>query len=164
MDAQNVNEGRHVAALVDPKKRFASALLNLQEGQTIVFTDNFDKAYGDNDFIRHLLDPETRDFALAFGNTQLATKEGYFAATRVGDEIHIEGTVEHHWDDEYDFHPERYFGFGGIKANDAAILERHGRAKPFARKSSWPRRVKGTIEIENGALKNPVFEWEDIDQ
>jgi hypothetical protein len=24
--------------------------------------------------------------------------------------------------------------------------------------------IKGKTQIENGALKNPVFEWEDIDQ
>lgn len=162
LDAQGANEGRQEKAFVVPD-RFAPALLSLKDGQTIVFEDNWDKVYGDRDFLRHLVDPSTRDFALAFGNTHLATK-GDLAATRVGDEIHIEGAVRHEWDDPYDFHPNRYLGIGGFKARDAETLERYGRAKPFARKSSWPRRVKGTIKIENGALKDPAFEWEDIDQ
>lgn len=162
LDAQNFNELRQEGAFLNPK-RFANRLLNLGDGQSERFEDEFNRAYGDWDFLKQVLDPETRDFALAFGNTQLKSN-GDFTATRVGDEIHIEGTVAHNWSDDYDFHPERYFGLGGIMAKDAAILEKHGRAKPFARTSSWPRRVTGKIRIENGVLKDPVFEWEDIDQ
>lgn len=161
-EGESVNESRQEKAFIDPEKH-GRALIHLKDGQTIYFSDNFDRDYNDWDFAKQLLDPETRDFAIAFGNTKLATK-GKFAATRVGDEIRIEGNVGHYWDDDYDFHPERYLGLGGFKARDAAILEQHGRAKSFARKSSWPRRLKGKVRIENGVLKDPVFTWEDIDQ
>jgi hypothetical protein len=162
-EGQDSIESQVVGSLVGSGGH-AKKLLDIKDGDSILFEDKtFKRDFKDWDFVRHLANPDTRDFALAFGNTTLESK-AHIGATRVGDEVHVEGTVDYQWPETYVFYPDRYLDFGGFAAKGAAALEQHRGAKPFAIRSSWPRRFKGKIRIENGVLKNPVFEWEDIDQ
>ncbi len=157
--AEELNSWRTEDAFVNPRHH-AGKLLALKDGQTITINDKWDKDYEDLDFLKQSIDPASKDFALAFGNTKFHT-EGAFQVTRAGDEILIEGIVENDWKDRYWFRPDRYLGVGGALAEGAVTLEEHRGAKPFDIKSTWLRRLKGKIQIKDGALTKPVFEWED---
>ncbi len=47
-------------------------------------------------------------------------------------------------------------------ADGALALQKHRGAQPFDILAEWKQKVQGTIEIINGALKNPQFHWQDI--
>jgi hypothetical protein len=147
----------------DPDHGHAGKLLTMKDGETITISDEWDRDFGNDDFTVQLLGSESRDFALAFGNTKFHSK-GDFKASRSGDEITIEGVMVHDWKDRYQFHPDRYMGVGGFLAKGASALEQHRGAKPFDTKSSWARRITGKIRVENGKLREPTFSWEDIEE
>ena len=82
--------------------------------------------------------------------------KGTFTAERKGNVIHIKGTVDHVWKDKYDFEPNQPY------ADGALALQKHRGARPFDILAKWKQKVKGTIEIVDGALKNPKFQWTDV--
>ena len=94
----------------------SQTLRGLKDGESIAFGDkSFKRDFNEWDFVRHLANPATRDFALAFGNTTL-NSQAHVGATRVGDEVHVEGTVDYQWPETYVFYPDRYLDFGGFAA------------------------------------------------
>ena len=93
-----------------------------------------------------------KNLARAFGRTEIISNfDG--RAVRQGDTIYVTG--EDSWEDPYHrLQP----GSGG-----PLLLERCGRAKRFKMKGSWMQSVKGTVEVRDGQLVNPRFEWKDIE-
>ncbi len=60
----------------------------------------------------------------------------------------VTGRISHVWTDEsYDFNA------GGLFADDARILERAGKSKPFQWWASWDEAVEGELEIVGDALR-----------
>jgi hypothetical protein len=143
--------------LSDTEVGHAKKLRGLKDGESVEISDDFAADHGPFAFAGQVLDPSTRDYALAFGSLGVKSY-GNFTATRRGDEIHIQGIVDHKIKDPYDFNP------GGPYSAEPNLLERHGKAKPFERRGLWSRRVNGTIRLEGGELRDPQFTWEDIDR
>jgi hypothetical protein len=80
-----------------------------------------------------------------------------FVATRRGKRIEIEGIIEHRWDDRYDFEE------GRPSSEAPLMLLQAGRAHVYETKSGWKQRFVGTVDIEEGRLVRPRFQWQDID-
>jgi hypothetical protein len=157
-NAEQKNDQRFERSfLPDAMNGHAEKLEKLKDGESVLIEDRFAVDYGPGAYALQTMDTSTRDYALAFGRLGLKSN-GNFTATRRGDEIHIEGIVDHHFKDPYDFNP------GGPYSSDPNLLERHGKAKSFDRRALWSRRVTGTIRMENGRLGDPQFTWQDIDQ
>jgi hypothetical protein len=135
-DAERKNEWRlERSFLLGGEHAHAEKLADLKDGETIEFRDDFKVDYGPGSFASQALDPKTTDFATAFGRLGFKS-DGNVTATRRGDTIEIDGTVNHRFDDRYDFNP----------------------GQPYA---SEP--THGTIKLDNGRLYSPRFTWEDID-
>lgn len=151
-EAEAKNDSRFERSFLVPEKQsgHAEKLLRLKDGQSVTFKDNWDVAYKPWNFAGQALNPDTRDYAAAFGRLALES-EGKFTATRRGERIHLEGIITHRFDDPYDFHE------GQPYSSEPLLLEKYGRAKPFNRKGAWNRRIKGSIRTDNGGLSEPHF-------
>ena len=136
--------------------RINSALKGLKEGDEPVFiTDFWERVLGPAGFLREWRYGD-KNLARAFGKTNIKSNfKGH--AVRQGNTIYVTGTVTHSWNDPYDF--ERF----QPGAAGPLLLERFGRAKRFKMEGSWDHRVEGTVEVRDGKLVNPQFEWKDID-
>ena len=134
----------------------AETLLTLRDGETIPFEELVDPEHGYVDSVRHWFGDE--DGFYSFGRMTFYSKGG-FTATRRGDKIHITGTVKHGFNDPYDFHPEWW----DFLTEEAYMLQESGRGKQFENRGMWGREVSGTVEIFNGFLVNPQFDWKDVD-
>lgn len=126
----------------------------MKDGQSDSIADHWDSETGHFGNARKLIGGDG-DFVAAFGRTNV-TSTVDVKVTRVGNQIRIEGTVTHVWDDAYDF--ERMQPF----ADGALALQKHRGAKPFKFGASWQQRVTGTVDIRNGRLTNPKIQWQDI--
>ncbi len=138
-----------------PQHKFNAKLKRIKDGQTInLGTDDWEREFHYFDQLIQLVTGEA-DFALGVGRTELISK-GTFTAERKGNVIHVKGTVDHIWDDKYKFKRNQPF------ADGALALQKHRGARPFVIRAEWKQKVQGTIEIVDGALKNPQFHWQDI--
>lgn len=98
------------------------------------------------------------DDVLSKGRKQLQSK-ATFTATRTGDKIHLEGTVTHDGNQDYDFES---FGIGD--AIGAKALQDGGEAGPFRIISNWDQRFSGTVDVVGkDQLSNPRITWQDVD-
>lgn len=150
-DAEHENHGRFEENLLNDKSNgFGKRLLALKDGQSDKFPDYFKVLLERKDF--QLSSP---DLALAAGTSTLRS-DGAFKATRQGNIIHIEATIDHRWKDDYNFHE------GKLGAEEPLALKKFRGAKPFKVESGWKRRLVGTVEVRNGALGNPRFTWTDV--
>lgn len=91
--------------------------------------------------------------------TSTITSRGNFILDRSEQDkqgwIKINGAVEHHWWDPYDWHPGLTAfipGFGKVADADAKFLEDEGLAKGFRMFSFWHHRVTGRYGIDTGLL------------
>jgi hypothetical protein len=131
-------------------------LRGLKDGEsTPLPPDNWDVDYDPKRIAEDFARGET-DFYFAFGRTKVKS-DVLFRATRHGDQIHIEGTVSHGWNDVYDFTRTQPGGGGAL------ALQEHRGARPFDVAAAWSRKVRGTVDIRNGELTNPRFQWTDMD-
>ncbi len=71
--------------------------------------------------------------------------------------MEITGTVQHNWNDTYDFDD----GQPGFE--EAKLLLDEGMAKEFSIRANWRQKVTATYRLENGELKLEGTKWEDID-
>jgi hypothetical protein len=117
-------------------------------------TDDWEREFHFDDQLIQLVTGEA-DFALGVGRTEVKSK-GTFTAERKGNVIHIKGTVDHVWEDKYKFKRNQPF------ADGALALQKHRGARPFDIRAGWKQKVQGTIEIVDGALRNPKFQWTDV--
>ena len=75
---------------------------------------------------------------------------------REHDHVRVFGRITHVWTDEgYNFDP------GGIFANDAALLEAAGLAKPFSWRAEWVDILNGSIAYFGvpAAVRRPFRKW-----
>ena len=141
--------------ILKPQHKFNAALIGIKDGQTKnLGTDDWEREFHFFDQLIQLVTGEA-DFALGVGRTEFIS-EGAFTATRKGNVIHIKGVVDNAWKDTYDFEPDQPF------ADGALALQDHRGARPFDIRAGWKQKVQGTIEIGNGALRNPKFQWTDV--
>ncbi len=141
--------------ILKPQHKFNAALIGIKDGQTKnLGTDDWEREFHFFDQLIQLVTGEA-DFALGVGRTEFIS-EGAFTATRKGNMIHIIGVVDNTWKDTYNFAPNQPF------ANGALALQKHRGARPFDIRAPWKQKVQGTIEIINGALRNPKFQWTDV--
>ena len=138
---------------------FFKSILPLIAGeakQTDTETDNWQVAlkvgWRDSEFY-----DSQKDFGRAFGSLGV-NAEVTGRARRVGDSIHVEGSVEHWLYDLYDF--EGVFIYG----NKAAALEQAGRARRFEIGAGWTQRFTAVIEIVDGAPRIKEFRWMDTNE
>ena len=139
------------------KSGFNDALKGLKEGdEPVEINDYWERVLGPGGFLKEWYAGD-KDLARAFGKTNIKSNyEG--RAERQGDTIYIAGEVTHSWNDPYDFDRFQPGSSGPL------LLEKYGRAKKFKMKGSWVESVKGTVEVRDGKLVNPRFEWKDIDR
>ncbi len=82
------------------------------------------------------------------------TSTGDFLLQREGTRILVTGAITHVWtDDGYNFDPGKPFH------EEAQILERHGKAKPFQWKATWEEGILGELQIENAFSPNATRRW-----
>ena len=143
-------------------------LKTMEDGETLRFTDEWDSRFVFEEFVRDGLLGSSleRDFARAAGKTNLLSM-GTFTATRRGDRIEIKGTVTHFWgarDRDTGRLEREIYDFHGAQpgATEARVLERYGRARPFAFGAEWRQRVTGFIPIEGHRLGRPNLRWMDV--
>ena len=77
------------------------------------------------------------------------TSTGEFLLQRKGDRITVTVTVTHVWSDE-----GFKFDTGDPFRDEAQVLERHKKAKPFPWKAEWVDIITGELEIVNPFTPN----------
>ena len=139
-----------------PQHKFNAQLKRIKDGAPPINlgTDDWEREFHFFDQLIQLVTGEA-DLALGVGRTEVKSK-GTFTAERKGNVIHIKGTVDHVWKDTYNFKRNQLF------ADGALALQKHRGARPFDILAKWKQKVQGTIEIVDGALKNPKFQWTDV--
>ena len=139
----------------DPDKSILPLIAGDAE-QTNIETDNWQVAlkvgWRDLEFY-----DSQKDFGRAFGSLGV-NAEVTGRARRVGDSIHVEGSVEHWLHDLYDFVDVPVYG------NMAAALEQAGRARRFVIGAGWTQRFTAVIEIVDGAPRIKEFRWMDTNE
>ena len=135
--------------------RINNALKGLKESdEPVKITDHWERVLGPVGFLKEWYAGD-KNLARAFGKTNIRSNfKGH--AVRRGNTIYITGEVTHSWNDPYDFETFQPGSAGPL------LLERFGRAKRFKMEGSWDQRVEGTVEVRDGKLVNPRFEWEDV--
>ena len=135
--------------------RINNALKGLKDrDEPVDVTDHWVRVLGPVGFLKEWYAGD-KNLARAFGKTNIRSDfDGH--AVRRGNTIYITGEVTHSWNDPYDFERFQPGSSGPLR------LERYGRAKKFDMEGSWNQRVKGTVEVRDGKLVNPRFEWEDV--
>jgi hypothetical protein len=126
------------------EKQLAKLARGLNDGQTITFSDYWDAA---------LTGSGWTELFYASGTSQI-TSTGNFTLTRKGDKIYISGSINHEWNDPYDWHAglsANIPGFGNIKDEDALLVQREYGAKPFHMTSSWSNNVNTSSTIWFGS-------------
>jgi hypothetical protein len=96
------------------------------------------------DLLRGLFgDTERFNDNVAIGRT---TVKSTFKGTisRNGDQISVDGTVDHDWGDKYDFHPSR-LGLPQPGAEAARSLEQYRRGKTYTFGGRWQQRLSGRV-------------------
>ncbi len=93
--------------------------------------------------------------SVAFGpGGSSLTSTGDFLLQREGTRVLVTGAITHVWtDDGYDFDRGKPFH------EEAQILERHKKAKPFQWKAEWEDGILGELEIENAFSPNATRRW-----
>jgi len=110
------------------RKGLNRRLLNLPDGKTYTFDDHFVHPIFGRTVKEKVSNALTNSLTyFAFGQGKIRSN-GKFTATRKGDVLTINGTLEHGFDTDdnrFDFNP------GQIGSRSARTLERRGKAKPF---------------------------------
>ena len=93
--------------------------------------------------------------SIAFGpGGSSLTSTGEFLLQREGTRILVAGAITHVWtDDGYNFDPGKPFH------EEAQVLERHGKAKPFQWEAKWEEGILGELQIENAFSPNATRRW-----
>lgn len=133
LDAERVNQQRFENSLNTESNGMSS-------GSSRSFNDHWD---------RQLTASVFEELYYASG-TSTITSTGDFNLTRTGDTVAIDGTVEHHWHDPYDWHAGLSAfipGHGNISDSDALILERCRGASSFQMSGDWTQTLSGSIDI-----------------
>jgi hypothetical protein len=82
--------------------------------------------------VRGISDPEGTITVLLGPGSSSLTSSGDFLMRRQGDRVLVTGTITHLWTDPgFDFNP------GRILHEEAQILQRHGKARPFTWTAEW---------------------------
>lgn len=146
ISAEETNQERFVTSL-------RKQALSLRDGETKQFADYWDRTFTANPFT---------ELYYASG-TSTITSRGTFTLSRSGDEITITGTVNHEWNDPYDWHAglAAYIpGFGSISDQDALLLQQHRGAAPFHMTASWRQTLRGSYTIDNFLyFDSSEFNW-----
>lgn len=124
----------------------------LTDGETRRFSDYWH---------RQLTGGITTELFYASGTSTIRSL-GNFTLKRDGKVITIEGAVEHHWYDPYDWHADlaAYIpGFGSVSDKDALLLQQHRGAKEFQMNADWPQTVQGSIEIVDWWFDSVDYIW-----
>jgi len=158
-NAEEENQKRFENSLVADDHKYGQTLKDLEDGQSVRLSkDIWDvdlKAFGDTKRpARPGVMFGSPDLAAGSGDSDFKST-GNFIAKRKGDTIHIEGVVEHEWSDTYDWDKDQPYGAGAME------LQVGRGAKPFDLRAGWRQRMKGTVRIEDGELKNPRLVWTD---
>ena len=135
---------------------YAEELLRMQDGDEIVLSGSNGHEARMSFGGRNSPVPIDKEEQWASGRTtvQAKTVDG-FRAVRRGDRIFVFGTVEHRWDDDYDFKGK------GVLTNLALTTRDGGRAREYRNLSHWRQGLFGELKIENGELIPVRFDWHD---
>ncbi len=77
-----------------------------------------------------------------------------FFLQQEGTRIHVAGAITHVWTDlGYDFDAGKPF------YEEAQILERHKKAKPFKWEVRWEEGILGELQIENAFTPSAIRRW-----
>lgn len=99
------------------------------------------------------LGPRSGSIAFGPGGSSLIST-GDFLLQQEGARIHVAGAITHVWTDlGYDFDAGKPF------YEEAQILERHRKAKPFKWKAEWQEGTLGELQIENAFTANATRRW-----
>ena len=99
------------------------------------------------------VDPQSGSIGFGIGGSNL-TSTGKFLLQRKGDRITVTVSVTHVWSDPgYDFDRGKPF------YDEAQVLERHGKAKPFKWKAEWDDVITGELQIVNAFSPNATRRW-----
>ncbi|PTL78086.1 DUF4157 domain-containing protein [Vitiosangium sp. GDMCC 1.1324] len=150
---------RSFSSLIDAERknqeRFEDSLYaiakTLKHGDTKTFTDHWDKMFTASQF---------EELYYASGTSTIRSK-GTFTLSCIENTIRIQGTVNHHWFDPYDWHAGlgAYIpGFGNISDEDALIIQQCRGAKPFDMEADWQQSLSGTVVI-NTFFNDKTYTW-----
>ena len=104
--------------------------------------------------VRGISDPEGTITVLLGPGSSSLTSSGDFLSRRQGDRVLVTGTITHLWTD-----PAFNFDQGRILHEEAQILQRHGKARPFTWTAEWREEVVGTLKIENIFQADAARRW-----
>jgi hypothetical protein len=143
------------------KHMFKEHILNLKDGESIVLNNKGVPGGGDF-WDRDLGKGDARkagdlDQYNATGNTKFRS-HGSIKATRKGNIIEIEGVIDNSFKDLYDFNEKDLLLLPFRK------LTTNSHAKPFLVYGTSLEKVTGKLEIRDGNIYNPRFEWRKIKQ
>ena len=102
---------------------------------------------------------ETPGILLGAGASHV-TSRGIFELIWRGDNVLVRGNVTHIWTDEgYDFNQ------GALFSQEAKVLQRHGKAKPFCWWALWRHQVEGELAViqhshSRGLKLPPSVKWQ----
>lgn len=163
-------------------ERIGSALLAMQDGETLYARSNWDSGLDFDSLLRQIgmgwrtvfegMGP-TEDLFGFLGASQLSGNGG-FTFTRHGDVIDFEGTVTYGFNEPFNFEAGRDFRDPGnvtesVRGADGELLQREGLAKVFDMRSHWTRRVHGRLRVVHAFRHGPRLAldgqpvWTDVD-
>lgn len=138
------------------KHTFNHTIINMKDGETI--TLNAPGApgggdYWDRDISRYegALSGDLKQ-SIETGSVKLRST-GNFKATKQGNNVYIDGVVDHSMKDVYDFNKD------DPEFSIFRKMAEEGHAKPYLISGSRVERVKGVLKIENGKVVEKNFEW-----
>ena len=141
---------------------FRDQILNMKDGETIALQNPNIEDAGDSwdrDIGRIHSIWKDPDHGNAIGAVKLRST-GNFQATRKGSIIEITGEVDHSINDIYDFNNDTTIDRNLFE--DYRILAEEGHAVPFEVHGSKKMGLSATLEIKDGNITNPKFEWKDL--
>lgn len=134
------------------EKSLTSKAKGLKDGATATFTDYWD---------RTLTASVTEELYYASGTSTLHS-EGTFTLRRTGSTVTIDGVVNHHWFDPYDWHAGlgAYIpGFGSVSDSDALLLEKYRGARKYDMEADWQQRMTGSVTIRAWWFDSVSYQW-----
>ncbi len=135
-DEQGLQEVNAIST--DPKENVKRYEDSWVSGIPTRATKNFAKMKLDLD-----VDPQSGSIGFGPGGSNLASR-GEILLQRTDDWIAVTISVTHVWSDEgFKFDPDDPF------RNEAQVLERHGKAKPFKWAAEWVDVLTGKVQIQN---------------
>jgi hypothetical protein len=144
-DAERVNQERFEGPLSKVAK-------TVDHAQHKSFEDHWDRMFTAN---------QATELYYASGTSTIHSK-GKFELEGLENIVRIDGSVNQHWFDPYDWHEGlgAYIpGFGNVSDEDALLLQKYRGAKPFMMEADWRQWLSGTYTHRSAWFDSSNYTW-----